>query len=153
MTELVPQFPMHIESSCLINTVSAHNRQPNIHYSEATIETPQHSYTYFKANHFKINIPKDVLNSDNLTLKQGHLGFTKSQRSTTQCVIFILLTTSFTETHSVIQYSGFSTSDEVVFLINLDFSAGAQVILYSFSKLIFLSKLEPFHAPLLSFER
>ncbi len=139
---------MHIDSNCLINIVSANNRPAQVILSDS-LNTNQYTYTYFHPNHFQFNINKSILHRNELTLKQGYFRFTITQKSSTQCLVFLLHTTNFAETTAVIHNSGFSTSENVIFCINLNLNFGAQQILYSFKNLVYMKHLQPFHAPLI----
>ncbi len=148
LSHITTSLPLNIDSDCLINIVSAFSRQHQLGIPK-TIRTHLHSYTFFHANSFNLRIPTDILSNDNFTLKQGYFRFTNTQKSSSQCLIFVLLTTNFAETALAIQNSGFSTSEEVIFCINFNLKYGAREILYMFSNLVYMSKLQPFRASLL----
>lgn len=141
-------LPVHLHSNCVITTVASPFRYRELQLPETSTETIIYTYTFFESHHFQLSIPKEILYVNKSIIQHGYLRLFQNQK-TASCLMYMLFTSSFPETTSAIQNSGFSTSERVLFCISLDQKHNARNILHSFPNLVHRSDLEPFHAPLL----
>lgn len=135
-------IPLEINQDSIFNVVSSNLTSGFPRFADNIGDKYTRSFTHFQVDKFNLTVATD---GSNITLQQGYLKFS-DLRLSSNFILFILIPNDFWEAVSSITLSGFGTSENVLFMIQLP--SGSRTILESFTGLVSLQDIPPFHAPL-----
>ncbi|CAL8075893.1 unnamed protein product [Orchesella dallaii] len=110
-------FPFQLDNDCFINFVGT---GVNTEFSAQMNGLPAESaYTFsIRSVYSNLSIEEELYEGvENITLLESYLRYNVKLRG--PCLVFIVCPSTFNETITAIQESGFGTSDEVLFIIHL----------------------------------
>ncbi|CAL8075860.1 unnamed protein product [Orchesella dallaii] len=111
-------FPIQLEDNCFINFVGTGIQTESLTPFMNTFPA-EATYTFSVRSFYSNHDDEEQLYSsvENLTLQESYFRYTVKLRGS--CITFILNTSTFNETVTAIHHSGFKTSDEVLFFVQL----------------------------------
>lgn len=145
----VKYFPLPIlrESGCLTKLVFGNDTSEELPAFPSSINVID-TYTIHHVTRLNFVIEIEDILEKNFTIKDGYFQLARKFQT---CITVVLLTNTFEETILGIHNSGFSSSDDVLFLIKVDEIHQNDSIIWSFTNELFAADIAPFHAPLAFF--
>lgn len=140
----LPLFSLLLDSYCQVNYVSDNETSPDLynfgHNSEKFLVT----FTTSNVMHLNNVIELEEISITQFTISDRYFRF--AGRFQCPCMIFYILTATFETTLEAIRNSGFSTSDHTLYFIKTGKISEDDPLILSFSHLLFMSDIVPFHA-------
>ncbi|CAL8136173.1 unnamed protein product [Orchesella dallaii] len=128
-------FPIRLDNDCFINLVGkgiqTESLIPFLKIDDLIIPSYTFTITLEYSNVSTANEESDIVN--NITLQESYLRYYPKLRG--DCLVFILHTLNFNETVTAIHQSGYGTSDETIFFLQLPIWSEWNSHLESFSAL------------------
>ncbi|CAL8145198.1 unnamed protein product [Orchesella dallaii] len=113
-------FPFQLPKNCFINFIGTGTQTESIAAFVDTGKSIEESFTFtvtFQHTNESIDENDIFVNVENVTLQELYFRYTPRYRN--PCNIFMLQTLTFNETVSAIHNSGYGTSDETLFFVQL----------------------------------